>query len=1210
MDYPSFLTESSFHSEIGEKTAIWPEIAPFTEICQQIQGTTSPQLLYLLNLAVSYLDSNEIYCEVGCFQGRSLVGALSNHPRATAYVIDDFSEFDPFQDNFDILIENLTDRNLSDQITFYYKSFEDFFVELQISQDKPKIGVYFYDAAYDYRSVLMGLNLVKPFLSDQALIFVTASNWDSVQQASQDFLRMTPECELVWLSPKPVLRDNIALGHNFMICRWERGRTSQSPIPSVFQHSQNIIHGISNLAQDAKQQVMRGLYAQALIFHHARQLKAAILKYREALYWTPDNPNLWRDIGMAYYLDQDYEAAISMLNRALALDPDQSLLHYNMGLVFEAIGDTQRAMAAYRQAIDLDRNNVLAHNNLGNLFMQAEQLDEAEVIFRRAIASDPKFFGSYLNLGNILTLRGDLETAIKTYKTAIELKYDSPDVHYNLAIAQQNKGEQLLAERYFGNASFYGKEYEVAIQHYLAYLESGNKDLDVYLTLAQCYQRVKQFEAAVQLYEEAAKQHPQSLLLYVHWIYALQDRAQPQRAILVAQQGSEHLPLALYLKAESLLMLPIIYNDIQELEDYRERIILGLNQLQECLDLETPTGREGALTLPQFKNNFYVIYQNRNDKQIQCQWSHLIHQILAANYPFWCQPRVMPPVDSDQKIRVGYISANISAKGVVNKLFLNWLKNHDRDRFEVYCFQINPQPDFVTEAFRLYSDVFLQFPSDLNTICQAVLAQNLHILVLLEVGMDCIMAQLSVLRLAPVQCVTWGHPITTGSPTIDYFLSNELMEPPDAERFYSEKLIRLPNLGIHCSNEPSITLKSPKTRREYGLSSESVIYLCIQSLQKYLPQYDWIFPAIAQQVPQAKFAFVESHISPEVTQKLEQRLQRAFADQGLTATDYVTFLPRELYKDYYNFYRIADAFLDTFEFSGCLTTLDSLVYDLPIVTCPGQLMRGRQSYGILTRIGVTETIAQNETEYINIAVRLGLDPEWRQQISEKIRQGKSRLYDDLEPLQALESFYEQVVHDVLAQQAAMPESATTGAVNSDRKLLLHVGCGVADVNKLPQQFRSPEWQEIRLDIDPSVRPDLLGSITDLSAVASNSVDAVYSSHNLEHVYHHEVPIALSEFYRVLKPGGFVLITLPDLQRVAEHVAQGNLEAPLYVSAAGPIAAIDIIYGYGSDIARGNHYMAHRTGFTAKTLEEKLRQAGFRTVEVIEDDLNLWATATK
>ncbi|UZQ55026.1 tetratricopeptide repeat protein [Trichothermofontia sichuanensis B231] len=1171
----------------------------------------------LLNLAVSYLSPGEIYCEVGSFQGRSLVGALKDHPEILAYAIDDFSDFDPFQDNFDLLIENLSNCGLSDQVTFYYQNFEDFFIDLRTSQDKPTIGVYFYDAAYDYRSVLMGLHLVKPFLADQALIIVAASNWASVQQASQDFLLTTPECDLAWLSPMPVLSEAIYPGHNFMIFQWQRYRASDSRnLAASGQHQQKIITGITNLEQDAKQKVMMRLYAEALTYHHAHQFQAAIAKYREALYWTPDHPSLWRDLGMAYYLNQDYESAISMLNLALALAPDQSLLHYNLGLVFEAIGDTQQAIAAYQQAIVLDNTNVLACNNLGNLFMQAEKLDKAEVMFRRAIAIDSKFFGSYLNLGNVLTLRGDIEAAIKTYQTAISLKHDNPDVHYNLAVAYQHNNEQLLAERYFGNASFYAKEYETAIhhytsylKHYTSYLKSEKEDLDVYLVLAQCYQQVKQFESAVQLYEEAVKRYSQSLPLYVHWIYTLQNISEPERAIAVAQEASECLPAVLYLKAESLLTLPIIYNTAEELAKYQEQIIQGLNQLPNYLDLDTSEGRESALTLPQLKNNFYVIYQNHNDQQIQRQWSNLIHEILKAHYPFWCQRREMPPIDSEQKIRVGYIFANISTQGVVSKLFLNWLKYHDRDRFKVYCFQINPQPDFVSEAFRLYSDVFLQFPSDLNTICQKVIEQDLHILVFLEVGMDLIISQLSVLRLAPIQCVSWGHPITTGSPTIDYFLSNELMELPNAEQHYSEKLIRLPNLGIHCS-PPDVTPKSLKTRQEYGLPSEAIIYLCIQSLQKYLPQYDWLFAAIAQRIPQAKFVFIESHISPEITRKLQQRLQRSFADQGLNADDYVVFLPREIYQNYFNFYRLADIFLDTFEFSGCLTTLDSLAYDLPIVTCPGQLMRGRQSYGILTRIGVTETIANNAAEYIDIAVRLGLEPEWRQQISEKINRNKSRLYDDPEPLQALENFYQQVVHEALAQQISVSDIEAASEANPDRKLLLHVGCGAADINKLPQQFRSPEWQEIRLDIDPSVHPDLLGSITDLSAVASNSVDAVYSSHNLEHVYHHEVPIALSEFYRVLKPGGFVLITLPDLQRVAEYVAQGKLEEPLYVSAAGPIAAIDILYGYSYDIARGNSYMAHRTGFTAKTLAEKLKQAGFSTVEVIEDDLNLWATATK
>lgn len=175
-----------------------------------------------------------------------------------------------------------------------------------------------------------------------------------------------------------------------------------------------------------------------------------------------------------------------------------------------------------------------------------------------------------------------------------------------------------------------------------------------------------------------------------------------------------------------------------------------------------------------------------------------------------------------------------------------------------------------------------------------------------------------------------------------------------------------------------------------------------------------------------------------------------------------------------------------------------------------------------------------------------------------------------------------------------------------KKRVLHVGCGPYNPEALPRELRTEEWQEIRLDINPAVNPDILGTITDLGAVPDNSVDAVYSSHNIEHIYTHEVPRALAEFRRVLREGGKVVITCPDIQAVAAEVAQGNLENTLYVSPAGPIAAIDILYGLGTDLARGNDYMAHKTAFTAETLKGKLEKTGFSEVEVRREGLNLWA----
>ena len=179
---------------------------------------------------------------------------------------------------------------------------------------------------------------------------------------------------------------------------------------------------------------------------------------------------------------------------------------------------------------------------------------------------------------------------------------------------------------------------------------------------------------------------------------------------------------------------------------------------------------------------------------------------------------------------------------------------------------------------------------------------------------------------------------------------------------------------------------------------------------------------------------------------------------------------------------------------------------------------------------------------------------------------------------------------------------------------LHVGCGMNRKSKTTRGFNSANWDEIRFDIDPSVAPDLIGTMTDMSSVQSASVDALYSSHNIEHLYAHEVPVALGEFLRVLKSDGFCIITCPDLKSVAQLIADDKLLEPAYTSPAGPIAPLDILYGFRASMARGNLYMAHRCGFTQKVLHATLSSVGFKGVATAARGLapyfDLWAIASK
>ena len=181
---------------------------------------------------------------------------------------------------------------------------------------------------------------------------------------------------------------------------------------------------------------------------------------------------------------------------------------------------------------------------------------------------------------------------------------------------------------------------------------------------------------------------------------------------------------------------------------------------------------------------------------------------------------------------------------------------------------------------------------------------------------------------------------------------------------------------------------------------------------------------------------------------------------------------------------------------------------------------------------------------------------------------------------------------------------------ADRSILLHVGCGPKVAGLLPDEFLTSDWHEVRLDIDPGVHPDVVADIVDMPVIESESVDAIWSSHNLEHVFAFQVPLVLGEFRRVLRPGATAHIQVPDVMEPVRAVMRGKLEDVLYESPAGPVRPIDMLFGFGQAIEEGAHHMAHRTAFTRDTLARKLKAARFADVNVTAKDKALWATARR
>ena len=175
----------------------------------------------------------------------------------------------------------------------------------------------------------------------------------------------------------------------------------------------------------------------------------------------------------------------------------------------------------------------------------------------------------------------------------------------------------------------------------------------------------------------------------------------------------------------------------------------------------------------------------------------------------------------------------------------------------------------------------------------------------------------------------------------------------------------------------------------------------------------------------------------------------------------------------------------------------------------------------------------------------------------------------------------------------MSESDSMAA--SSERLLVNVGCGPAGSGWLPAMFAT--WRHLRVDVDANVKPDVVASATDLSAVASGSAAAVWSAHCIEHLYAHDVMRALAEFHRVLADDGFACIIVPDLQVSARQIVADRLHEVLYESAAGPVTAHDVLFGFGPALAQGRHSMAHRCGFTPTLMVKRLSEATFAEIIV-------------
>jgi protein O-GlcNAc transferase len=550
-------------------------------------------------------------------------------------------------------------------------------------------------------------------------------------------------------------------------------------------------------------------------------------------------------------------------------------------------------------------------------------------------------------------------------------------------------------------------------------LQQNPQSANVYIEVARCHAKLRQHGEVRAILEQGFLRVPaeDSYQLHLWHIRWLEECNRTHDAIAAARQASELFPEKFLPKLIEALSLPVIYESTEQIVEYRARFTQGLRRLSEELFLETPAARQDACAAIARHSNFRLGYQAQDDRDLQAEYGRLHHQIMAANYPEWAKPISMPEIPFGEKLRIGYVSSrfrNLSAA----KYFSGWIREHDKDAFSVYAYHAGSKTDSITEEIRKSSDSFRHIPDSLEEMCRAIRDDNLHVLVFLDVCFDPITTQLASLRLAPLQCAAWDQPITTGLPTIDYFISSGAAEPDAAREHYSEELILLPGIGVNYLKPVIPSALLTKTRRDFQLRDDAVVYLCTQYAYKYLPDQDQLFAQIAKQVPSAQFVFLTEN--DFIAADLRRRLDRAFSAASLAAEHYCVLLPAVERFTYWNLNLLGDVFLDSSGWSGGVSTFEAVACRLPIVTLPGEFMRGRQSYAILKELGVTDTIAHDAREYVQIAVRLGADRAWREDIVRRMADNYSSVYSDTRCVRALEDFYRRTAEMRLRAQQDRP----------------------------------------------------------------------------------------------------------------------------------------------------------------------------------------------
>ena len=733
--------------------------------------------------------------------------------------------------------------------------------------------------------------------------------------------------------------------------------------------------------------VAEDLIAEGNRAEDAGDLVRACRLYREAVAAAPRLAKAHLNLGIGLEAAGEASGAIASYEAALAIDPANTAANYNLGRSLYTRGASAQAQPLLKQALTLQPDFPQARIMHGYVLQQLGRLDEAAAELTLGLEGRPDDQAARAVLSEILLVQagahyqaGRHSAAIDGYRRAVAAKPDHVAALSDLGTALLAVGRSAEAREYYGRAA--ALEPQSAAAHY---------------NLALAQREAGESEAAIASFRRAIALDPSLAPAHYGLGHALRESALVDEALAAFRQAFALRPD--YAEARwsyVMAQLPAVYGVHDEPMASRRKFAAELANLEQWF---AAGGSAQGFMAVGAHQPFAIAYDEEDNRPLLARYGALCSRVMAD----WQRREGLPSPGErrHRPLRIGIVSSHFRSHSVWNAPAKGWFRELDASRFALYAFDLGAGEDAQTKFAQSRAARYEGGPRDLRQWVDAIRACDPDVLIYPEVGMHPMTARLAALRLAPLQAASWGHPETTGLPTIDCYLSAEAFEPPGAEAYYTERLVALPHFGC-LLERPNVVPEYPDLARA-GIDPGLPLLVCPGMAFKYAPKHDWVFAEIARRLGPCRFLFFR-HWNRALNERLAERLRAAFGARNLEAERFVSFLPWQTPAQFHGWMRRADVYLDTIGFSGFNTALHAVECSLPIVTREGRFMRGRLASGILKRLGLAELVAPTEQAYVDLAVRLVEDGPYSEGLARRLESGRASLYEDAAPVRALEAW--------------------------------------------------------------------------------------------------------------------------------------------------------------------------------------------------------------